>query len=526
MRYIYSIIKADYLQRTRSYAFLITLAVTIYAAYSFVPPPTANYTTLNVPGYRAVFNSAWVGHLSAIMTSVMLSLYGFFLVNTGIKKDIDTEVGLIIATTPITNFGYLLSKLISNFLVLLTIAGCTFLVSIGMFFLRSTGYPFHIADFVLPYLLFVVPALFFISALAIVAEVFLGKYSIVQYVLFIFLFGVITGGISSNKGNTPVVFIDPYGVSTMTTSIKNTINTQFHENIKEVSFGFIFGEKHKVNKTFLWEGVTWTNIYLFSRVLWICLGIGLVYLSSFFFHRFDFERPMSKKKKIKSHEHQHETLTIAPAGISRALLPPVVADYGIFPFIKTELLLLVRKGSKWFWLINAGVFVSMIFVPLDIAHAYILPVLWFLQVTRWSELATKEKTNRLHYFTYSSYKPLQRMLPAQILAGVILAVALALPIIVRYLIALDIYSVINIFGGAIFIVLLAVCLGIISGGKKLFEIIFFILTYAAIEKIPVTDYLGGVSHGSHSGYMATILMLIVFLGLISFSVRNYQSRHL
>jgi hypothetical protein len=232
------------------------------------------------------------------------------------------------------------------------------------------------------------------------------------------------------------------------------------------------------------------------------------------------------KKKIKTYQHQPETLSLALAGISRALLPPVVADYGIFPFIKTELLLLIRKGSKWFWLINAVLFVSMIFVPLDIAHAYLLPILWFLQVTRWSELATKEKTNRLHYFTYSSYKPLQRMLPAQILAGVLLAVVLALPIIVRYLFASDIYSVINIFGGAMFIVLLAVCLGIITGGKKLFEVIFFMLTYAAIEKMPVTDYLGSVAHANHSMYMVTLLMLIVFLGSISFMVRNYQSRHL
>ncbi|MEB0248556.1 hypothetical protein QN344_00355, partial [Mucilaginibacter sp. 5B2] len=61
MPYIYNIIKADYLQRTRSYSFLITLAITVYAAYSFVPPDTANYTTLSASGYRGVYNSAWVG---------------------------------------------------------------------------------------------------------------------------------------------------------------------------------------------------------------------------------------------------------------------------------------------------------------------------------------------------------------------------------------------------------------------------------------------------------------------------------
>ena len=73
MRYIYAIVKADYLQRTRSYGFLITLAITVYVGYLFVPPTTAPYTTLNVPGYRAAFNSAWVGYVSSMMSTVMLS---------------------------------------------------------------------------------------------------------------------------------------------------------------------------------------------------------------------------------------------------------------------------------------------------------------------------------------------------------------------------------------------------------------------------------------------------------------------
>ena len=110
MQYIYPILKADYLQRTRSYSFLITLAVTVFMAYSFIPDNNASYTTLSAAGYRGVYNSAWIGYVSGVMTTVMLTYFGFLLVNSGIKKDIDTQVGLIIATTPISNFKYLLSK--------------------------------------------------------------------------------------------------------------------------------------------------------------------------------------------------------------------------------------------------------------------------------------------------------------------------------------------------------------------------------------------------------------------------------
>jgi hypothetical protein len=525
VRYIYSIIKADYLQRTRSYAFLITLAITFYAAYSFVPPPSASYTTLNVVGFKGVYNSAWVGYVSGMMTAIMLSLYGFFLVNGGIKKDIDTEVGLIIATTPITNFGYLLSKMLSNLLVLLTIAGCTFVVSIIMFFVRTSGSPFIISNFIIPYLLFVVPAMVFISSLAIVAEVFLGRKSILQYIAFFFFFGALMANVNGQKNETLAVIIDPYGVRTMTTSIKNQVNTQYHQHIDGVNLGFTFNSKRGF-RIFEWNGITITGLFLASRLLWLMLSVGLVYLSSFFFHRFDFKQAVRKKKIVTVNEQKSATSAFAATGINRALMPLLVTDYSIFPFIKTELLLLVRKGSKWMWVIIAGASLSMLFAPVAISHLYILPVLWFLQVTRLSELATKEETYRLHYFTYASYKPLQRMLPAQILAGVILGIVLAFPLILRYVIAGNGYAIFNIISGAVCIVLLAVCIGIISKGKKLFEIIFFLLTYALTQAIPVVDYLGAIPHDSHILYMAVILGLNVFLAVVSFVVRGYQSRHL
>ncbi|MET3978510.1 hypothetical protein ABIB62_001079 [Mucilaginibacter sp. UYP25] len=522
MPYLYNIIKADYLQRTRSYSFLITMFVTVYAAYSFVPPDTANYTTLSASGFRGVYNSAWVGYVSATMTTVMLSFYGFLLINSGIKKDIDTEVGLIIATTPISNFKYLLCKQLSNYLVLLTIAGCTFSVSIVLFFIRGAGHPFVLSNFILPYLFFAVPALFMVAALAVVAEVFLGKRSILQYIIYFFLCGATMASITKS-GPTTGAF-DPIGLSLVTKSITAQINTQFHQSVKDVSFGFIFNG-HRKYKPFVWEGISWSAVFVFSRVLWIGLGLGLVYFSSLFFHRFDLKQSAGKKK-VKAILQPTETdkQSTNPAGITREAMPPLVFNYGIVPFIKTELLLLVRQGNKWLWLLNAGAWVAMFLAPLPIAYSYILPVLLFLQVTRWSALVTKEKANRVHYFAYASYKPLLRMLPAQILAGVLLALALALPVIIRNAALLNTDAILNIINGCVLIVLLAATLGILTDGKKLFEVVFFMLTYAIINKVDVVDYLGSMPHGST--YLTIILLINAALACVGFLVRNYQVKHL
>jgi hypothetical protein len=528
VRYIYSIIKADYLQRTRSYAFLITLAITIYGAYSFVPPPSANYTTLTIPGYTGVYNSAWVGYISAMMTTIMVSLWGFFLISSGIQKDIDTEVGLIVATTRITNLGYLLSKFLSNFLVLLSITGITFMVSILMFFVRREGYPFVLSDFILPYTLFAIPALFFVSALAIAAEVFLKSSTILKSIAFIFLFGLLLSQVTQMDKSNAAILMDVFGIKTMSSSVLETVNAKYHTNIQAFSMGFNFHSHKQVLQTYTWTGVSWTGNFLLSRLLWIFMSLAVVYISALCFHRFDFKQVSRGKKTIKMNAEvlTEEVIYTEPAAINLLKLPKLVPNYGILPLIKTEFLLLIREGSKWMWLVAAGLWIAMIFVELHIAYSILLPVMWFLQVTRWSELATKEKANRLHYFTYSSYEPLKRMLPAQILAGTILAIVLALPMIVRFGLLLNGYAVFNIINGSLFAVLLAVGLGIVSGGKKLYEVLFFMITYVLVQNGSYVDYLGALPHDNQTLYIVIMLGLNAVLAVTSFRARQYQARHL
>src|SRR6185436_3310574 len=125
---------------------------------------------------------------------------------------------------------------------------------------------------------------------------------------------------------------------------------------------------------------------------------------------------------------------------------------------------LFRKGPRWFWIINLGGVIALIFTPLTIAHQIILPILWFLQIGRLSDLTTKEKTNRIHYFTYAAYQPLRRLLPSQLMAGICLVLALATPLVIRCLFTGNFIPVAGIFIGSIFIVALTTFLGILSGG--------------------------------------------------------------
>ncbi|MGY0427365.1 MAG: hypothetical protein ACWIPI_11165, partial [Polaribacter sp.] len=114
-------IKGNYLQHIRSYSFLLTVAAITYLAFSFIPSNSVNYSTIKFGSYTGSYNSAWIGFVTAIMSSIFLSLFGFFLINGSIKKDIDTRIGHIIGTTRISNYAYIFTKVVSNFFVLLTL---------------------------------------------------------------------------------------------------------------------------------------------------------------------------------------------------------------------------------------------------------------------------------------------------------------------------------------------------------------------------------------------------------------------
>ncbi|MGB4774370.1 MAG: hypothetical protein WBP45_04300, partial [Daejeonella sp.] len=78
--------------------------------------------------------------------------------------------------------------------------------------------------------------------------------------------------------------------------------------------------------------------------------------------------------------------------------------------------------------------------------------------------------------------------------------------------------------GAVFIVVLAVSLGIVSGGKKLFEILFFVFTYANVNKVPFMDYFGGMNNTGLYIYM--LIAIISCLLILSFVRRKYEIRNL
>ena len=510
MKSLITIIKLDFLQRTRNYNFLITLCACLAIAYTFVPEPNANYSTIRISDYVGFYNSAWFGYVTAIMTSIFLSLIGFYLINSSIKNDLETKVGQMIAATPISNFSYLLSKVISNFLLLLTIVFIIFFMSIILFFLYNDGYTFQVFQFVRPYLIITIPTMFFIACLSVIFEILFQKYSVLQNVLFFFLFSFLA--FSSPKNETDFC-LDVFGskivMYQLEEKVREITNTDKNTNM---SIGYVLGNTKKPEK-FEFNGINFSLTFILSRFLWMLFGLILVGFSSLFFHRFTLEKKLKSLKKTKIIESKK---TIHQINLSK--LVTTKTNYSILPLIKTELLLLFRKGKKWLWFVNILGMILLGFLPLETAHQIVLPILWFLQVHRFSDIATKEKTFRIHLFTASSYKPIQRIFTSKIIASFILMLIISSPLIIKYFMNFNFLNALFIISGLTLLVFTAVLFGQISKGKKLFEVVFFLVTYANINGIPYFDYFGAINNDLGNFY--TFLIIILLLLSLSFFIKK------
>jgi len=519
MNFYKNIIKADYLQRTRSYGFLITLLVSVYVANSFIPAYDSHYSTVRVSNFVGRNNSVWIGHVTAVMASTFLWLIGFYLVNDSIRRDKETGVGQIIATTSISNFAYLSAKALSNFCVLLTITFIIILMALGIYFFRGEGGNFDVIQFVLPYLLATIPSIFLVSVLAIVFEVTFGNRTNLLNVTFFFLFGIIIA--KTNVGNNlALVYIDPLGIKYITNQMVEAVNTISLGNTNGFSAGYFFSDKQK-KQYFDFQGSSWSIYYILSRIIWIAIGFGLLFITSKIFNRFDSKNIVLFKKK--SPDFINPKIKTELKEIQLSELPKIKPHFALFPIIKTEFLMLIRKGPKWFWLINFGGMIALFLFPLKEAYQIGLPVLWFLQINRWADLSTKEKFFGTSNFIYSSFNPIKRLLTSQILAGFLLGIFLALPIVIRHLIEGNSIAVLAIIIGSLFLVSFASFTGIVSGGKRLFEILFFALTYAIVNGVSYVDYFGGF----HQGYQYFSIMAVVLflLFIISFSFRNHEIKN-
>jgi len=548
LRVLHAVIWTGYLNKVRTYRFLVILCLTIIVGYVFVPRSDAGYVTLawgsSTTFYRGVYNSAWIGSMVAMLTGAFLSLLGFFIVNDTVKRDEETRVGQIIATTPLRNSLYMLGNALSNFVVLSTMVVVIIFTALVMQIVRGENLIIKPWALMSPFLMFVLPLMFLVGAIA----VFFGTRPLLR------------GGV----GNIAYAFswmiglpllsesIDLFGIDRITSSMKAVGLASYPEMAQQ---GFILGgswglPQERTLNMFTWQGMNWTPEIIHTPLLLIGLGIAVSLLASLFFYRFDPARE-SKKTSKEPGEHLPDILEtekdkpvqqvisgkpgelIGPVGSLRNVvirpLGPEVLRFRFGSVLFAEFRLALKEMDALPFIGNYGVavvgalIITGLLLPIDTARGILLPVAWLLPVLVWSKMGTREAHHHTDQLVFSSANSLKHQFPAAYLAGVALAIFTGSGVACNLAIHADWTGLLAWLIGAFFIPSLAFCLGVWTGSSKTFEFLYIMLWYLGpINRIESLDFMGALPGSVETGVGQYYLVITMILLGLAFLGRKIQ----
>ncbi len=518
---------ADFRERTRRPGYLVTLGVAVVLGYLALPPASSHYVIMNAGGYRGVYNSAWTGTVTALAGTLWLMGGGFYVVRSAIARDQQTGVGQILAATPLRNAGYLAGKFASNLMVLASMAGVLAVTALVMQLARGESTAIGLGALLLPYVLFTLPVLALTAAVAVLVEtvpVLRGGVGNIAWLVAWLIFAVAGAGV-------------PLGFGTVSSSMRQAMAAR-HLRPAEFSVGFT-QVAHPLH-TFIWHGLAPSAGFVTGRLVLLAAFCCLAVVPAAWFGRFDPARGRPRGVPTGAGEPSVPLAEVAMSAEGAAAplrqktyrpLPPggnrPGAAFG--RLLAGEARILVQGIPGWWWLVAAAVNVAGLAVPATLVKpggdstALLLSAAWIWPVLIWSRLGAQRGENGLDTLL-GCYPGAYLQLAAEWLAGLALTAAAGLGPMIRMAIAADGSRVAAWSAGALFIPSLALLLGTASRTQRVFQVVYVVLWYAAVNQLAAADYLGTALVHGHPAGPSPLLIAGVALAMLgaTFAIRAAQ----
>ena len=233
-----------------------------------------------------------IANMMAILSAFMMMITSAIM-GVAVLRDFEHNTESMIFTTPITKLDYLTGRFLGSFIiVLLVFLGMVLGFMVGEIFNpdKDKMLPFNLYNYLQPFLVIVIPNLFFTSVLFFFTGA-LSRKMVTVYVQWILLFAIYQIALilsSEVDDRTFAAFVDPFAIST----IDNTIQywTVAEQNSQVVPL----------------EGIVLAN-----RLLWICVGIAAMIIGYFSFS-FNVVRSTWFKPKAKEDKTTSNTSVVIP----------------------------------------------------------------------------------------------------------------------------------------------------------------------------------------------------------------------
>lgn len=466
---------ADVAERTRRFAFLLTIAAALYAGYVYIPDVHAGYSTVVIQAHRGLYTSAYVAVAATLLSNMFISLVGFFLIRGAVERDRELKVDGLVCASPVKRMTFIAGKFLSNLAVLLTIGALSLVAAMVMQELRGESRHIDVLAYALPYLGYTLPLSALVSALAIAFDVvaFLrGAFGSVVYFLVVWT-NMATLPVAQSGGMTRAVAFDPLGTTQMLAALVSSYHHAFPlQKITDVEVG---GSPvpHSGIAAFVFGGLTWTPQIVMERLALCAAAVLILITFAVHFDRFRRDNAGGRAYRV---------------AFDAARIIPNIAALRLF---RAEFALLLNGAGFW-WLLGAvGIAIATGVAPLGTSAQYILPIALIWPLERLSALGSREQTWHTHEILACAGRYAQRATVAQWCAGTLLGALLCSGFLLHALAAGH--------GAAAFAALMAVAaiaavalvFGTITGVSRVFEAVYLLLWYIGpVEKLPLLDFSG------------------------------------
>jgi len=387
------------------------------------------------------------------------------------------------------------------------------------------------AALLLPFVLLTLPVLALTAAAAVLFETIPVLRAGVGNIAWFFLWMIF----AIAGGGAPLG-----GLGTVAVSMREAMAAQHLPAASEFSVGFTKVD-HPLH-TFTWAGLHPAGGFVAVRLALILAAACLAALPAVWFGRFDPARARPRRALAPDSGQSPVPLPATAPGAGHAprsarslaytpLSPATARPRLAFGrLLAGEVRILVQGTSPWWWLVAAALNAASLAVPANLVEpagastALLLSAAWIWPALMWSRLGTQRRENGLDTLL-GAYPAVYRQLAAEWAAGLALTAVVGLGPLLRMAAAADGPGVAAWIAGALFIPSLALMLGAASRTHRMFQAIYVILWYAAVNQVAAADYMGTVLEGGRPAGPSPLLTAGVSLVMLAITFTIRAARH-
>jgi hypothetical protein len=532
-------VDAELRMRLRSFATLAALLAFAAAAFLWLPDPGGKTSSLawkeclNVPGggplgppnppgrapdcrhMAPLYTSGYVGLAITLLGSIMLTLFGFYLVAGSVRRDRQSGVGAILAATPLSKTAYLSGKFAAHAAYLFVVALLALPAGLVTFARWGTG-PFRPGDFLGLYVLTLVPALLFVAAAAVLFDAapgLSGRGGLVVW-FFVFLFVLIAlptilAGAKDAAALKRRPAFDPAGAATLEVAIQRSV-----PGGRDFSSGLIVSDAPFVRVP--WNGIPIRPALIAARASQLLAVVPLLAAAVLLFDRFDPARrrrraPRRSRKSGREVEAPPRDRT-QPLALSRVSPRPSAPRA-----VLAETLLIWQTASILKWPLAAAALLAAV-LPQPAARIA-TAVFLLLAIPTISEVAAREELSGTRALVFSQPGVPSSPVLWKAAACALFLVTLGLPAALRAF-ASSPSRGLSLLGGLLFTAFAAAALASLTAGGKLFTAVLVVLLYMAVSGAPAADFTGAIAPAPVPLYSLAYL----FLGTLLVATATLRDR--